>query len=533
MPFSGTVQSDFLKFIPENISNKEKFIDFAASDFQSLRQNLIDYVKANFPLDYNNFEESDFGILLVELMAAVGHIQSHKSDYLASENFLRTAKERSSIKKLLELIGVRMRGPIAAAANASLTFTPTESVSGLILSPDNRVITINSPEDGGQVTYTIYKVNSNGSIDLDSNSTSLEFDFDATSDPTTVSSAVLLEGALVVETGTFASPDIVKSVNLSEFPFVEKSAQVFIQGNSETEGVYTEEDNIYFASGATDKVFQVVTDDSFRASILFGDGTIGMSPAVGDTYTITYRVGGGTRGNVAESFINAQIGGAILKLVDDPGTVSTDVAVENTSLATGGADAESTAKAKRYAPLTFRAQDRLVTLPDYKAFANSFASNYGSTGKATATVRKAFSSANVIDVFILEKASNTALRQATQEYKRQLIEAISDKKMITDEPVIVDGLIRTLDLNITIVLDKKFDKQKAALLSKTKNRVLNYFNVDNLEFGEAFEPQSLVKSILEETQIRFAYVDNLDSKIDISFNEILQLNNVAIRAELL
>ena len=533
MPFSGTVQSDFLKFIPGEISNKEKFIDFAASDFQSLRQNLIDYVRANFPLDYNNFEASDFGILLVELMAAVGHIQSHKSDYLASENFLRTAKERPSVKKLLELIGVRMRGPIAAAANASLTFTPTESVSGLILSPDNRVITINSPEDGGKVTYTIYKVNSDGSVDLDSNSTSLEFVFDATSDSTTISDAVLLEGALVVEAGTFASPDIVKSVNLSEFPFVEKSAQVFVQGNSETEGIYTEEDNIYFASGATDKVFQVVTDNSFRASILFGDGTIGMSPAVGDSYTITYRVGGGSRGNVAESFINAQIGGARLKKEGGGFEDDVSVTVENTSLATGGADAESIAKAKRYAPLKFRSQDRLVTLPDYKAFANTFASNYGSTGKATAIVRTAFSSANNIDVYVLEKASDTTLRQATHEYKRQLIEAIRVKKMITDEPVINDGLIRTLDLNITIVLDKKFDKQKAALLARAKNIVVNYFNVDNLEFGEDFEPQSLIKSILEEPQIRFASVDNVNYRINIGFREIFQLNNVVIRAEVL
>ena len=78
--FSGTVQSDFLKNIPSELDNKQKLIDFSASDFESIRANLIKYVKANFPLDYNNFEGSDFGVLLIELMAAVGHIQSNKSD---------------------------------------------------------------------------------------------------------------------------------------------------------------------------------------------------------------------------------------------------------------------------------------------------------------------------------------------------------------------------------------------------------------------------------------------------------------------
>ena len=63
--FSGTVESDFLKLLPSNLNDKEKLIDFSASDFESLRQNLISYVKATFPLDYNNFESSDFGVLLL------------------------------------------------------------------------------------------------------------------------------------------------------------------------------------------------------------------------------------------------------------------------------------------------------------------------------------------------------------------------------------------------------------------------------------------------------------------------------------
>src|SRR5210317_1982461 len=122
MVFTGKVQSDFLKLIPAELDNKQKLIDYSASDFESLRKNLIKYVQATFPLDYNNFEASDFGVLLLELMAAVGHIQSNKSDYLANENYLGTARNRDSVKRLLELVGVRMKGPISAAANASLTF---------------------------------------------------------------------------------------------------------------------------------------------------------------------------------------------------------------------------------------------------------------------------------------------------------------------------------------------------------------------------------------------------------------------------
>ena len=129
---------------------------------------------------------------------------------------------------------------------------------------------------------------------------------------------------------------------------------------------------MFFASGSSDKIFQVGTDSNFRATILFGDSTIGLSPAVGDTYTITYRVGGGTRGNIAESVINAPITATISNGVDSDTVEGT---LENSSLATGGAEAESIAHAKRYAPLTFRRQDRLVTVSDYKSFVNTFISN--------------------------------------------------------------------------------------------------------------------------------------------------------------
>ena len=527
--FDGTVKSDFLKFIPTDIDSKDRFINFAASDFASLRQNLIEYTKANFPLDYNNFNESDFGILLVELMAAIGHIQSHKSDYLANENFLRTARERASVKKLMELIGVRMKGPIAAAANASLTFTPASNASGLILAPSQRTVSITSPQDGGSLTYTLYKVNSDGSIDLKSNTESLEFNFESVDAPI-ITSAVLLEGALVVETGTFTGPESIKSVRLSQAPYVEKSAQVFINGNEATNGVYLEEDNIYFASGATDKVFQIVTNDDFAATVVFGDNTLGQAPSVGDSYTITYRVGGGSRGNIPESFINAEITGTA-KLADGTSVTGTSVSVENSTLGTGGADAESIAKVKRYAPLKFRSQNRCVTLQDYTAFANTFTSNYGSTGKARAVTTNAYSTANNIDIYVLEKASDTQLRAPTAEYKLQLLTELDTVKMITDEPLIVNGLIRPVDVEVTLTLDRKFKIEKPQILARANAVLLNYFNVDNFDFGLEFNPQDLIREIIKEPQVRFATVDNITEPIFTEINEIIQLNNFTITAE--
>ena len=516
--FKGTVQSDYLKRLPAQLDDK---------------QTLIKYVKANFPLDYNNFESSDFGVLLLEMMAAVGHIQSNKSDYLANENYIGTARSRDSVKRLLEVIGVRMKGPISAAANASITYSvgSVTSPSSMTVDAADRVTTINSPEDGGTLSYTLYKVNPNGTVDLTSASNDLVLDVSAIAGSVVANDLVLLEGSLVVETGTFTSPESVKTINLSQGPYVEKSAQIFLEGAPETEGVYIEEENIYFASGGDDKVFQVTTDETFRASILFGDDSTGKSPSIGDAYTVSYRVGGGSRGNIAESTINAPIQ---VESSDSTATDNIQGTLENTSLATGGRDAESIAQAKRYAPLFFKSQDRLVTLPDYKGFANTFTSNYGSTGKATATVRRAYSSANIIDLFILERASDRQLRRATSEYKRQILTAIESKKMLTDEVVIVDGLIRTLDLIVTLTVDKRFKRNEPALIQSARNSIESYMNIDNTDFSEPFIPQDVIRVLLEnETNIRYATVDNVESTITVGFNEIIQLNNLSLRIDYL
>jgi hypothetical protein len=533
MAFKGTVTSDFMKLVSVNDADKENQINFASTDFVTLRNSLINYIRAVYPLDYNYFVESDFGMVLIELVAYMGHVLSYKADYLANENFIRTARDRNSVKDLLQLIGVRMKGPIAAAADAKLTLASIPGLSNpgeyIQITPQNRVVTITSPEDGLPITFTLYKVAAAGDIDV-ANSTGDINLFDAERSSTTVfNNLVLLEGSLVVDTGTFADTEALKSVKLQQSPVIEGSVQVFVTSPGNTNGIYKQVNNIFYASGTDAKVFQLISDDDYGATVVFGDNNVGRNPAIGDQYTITYRVGGGTRGNIGQGLLNAQITTANytnpdgnLAIAGIPGTV------QNTSKGTGGSDAETVENAKKYAPLAFRSQSRLVTLDDYKAFVNNYISSYGSIGKATAATRRAYSSANVIDIFVLEKANNLQLRKATPEYKRQLLEAMQDSKMLTDELVVVDGLIRTLDLNITLRLEKKYQYLEANIRQQVRNKIETFFNIDNTDFAKAFNPEDLMYSIFEVPEVRYATIDNVKESIKVDFNEIVQLNNYTL-----
>ena len=526
MMFSGTIASDFMKLSKIPLKNLPELVDFAATDFLSIRESLIKYVKAVYPTEYQYFTESDLGMMFIELFAYVGAVMSMKADMLANENFLATAQQRSSVKKLLELIGVRLRGPLSAAADARLTVdTAGDPVT---IQPSERVIEITSPEDGAALAYTLYKV-VNGLVDLPNTMGQINlYPAEASNAEGTVfNNLVLQEGTLITETGEFASTEFLKSIKLQHGPVVDGSIEIYVEStNAAVNGTYSEVDNIYFASGGSDRIFQIEYDEDFRATIIFGDGSVGVSPDDTATYTVHYRVGGGTRGNITSNALN-------YSLPLTAGGAAANGVLTNTTPATGGSNAETIERAKKYAPLTFRRQDRLVTLEDYSVFANTFISKFGTVGKATAATRKAYSSANIIDIYVLEKASDIQLQRATSNFKTQLLEQINKKKMATDEIVIVDGLIRTVDLVTTIRVDKEQKDSQAQIIAKVRNKVLNYMNADNREFGQALSIAELNRTIFEVEEVRFSTIDNLAQDVRIDFNEIIQLNNLTINLEYL
>ena len=103
--------------------------------------------------------------------------------------------------------------------------------------------------------------------------------------------------------------------------------------------------------------------------------------------------------------------------------------------------------------------------------------------------------------------------------------------MITDDIVISDGLIRTLDLVVSITLDKRSEPNESEIVSKVRDKILEYFSVDNMEFGEGLNISDLNRDIYEVDEVRFSVIENLDKDIELDFNEIIQLNNLTITTE--
>jgi hypothetical protein len=78
--------------------------DFQSYDFETLRRTMIQYLRENYPEDFNDFIDSSEYVALIDLIAYLGQNLSFRVDLNARENFLETAERRDSVLRLAQLI---------------------------------------------------------------------------------------------------------------------------------------------------------------------------------------------------------------------------------------------------------------------------------------------------------------------------------------------------------------------------------------------------------------------------------------------
>jgi len=524
--FDGTVESDFMKLGKISEDAKSQLVDYSIGDFDEFKDSFISYVKAVYPDDYNNFVQSDLGMVFMELFAYLGSVLSLKADFLANESYLSTVKTPENLRKLLELIGVKMKGPIASNATAILTpdstvsFTTGDTVE---IPRAQRTIAATSQRDGTQLQYTLYKVNkASGRIDEASvaEAGALQLDYDTYWEGLYFGGLALLEGLYQSLAGTFSTAQTQKRIRVPKASIIEGS--IFVSAGEE---VYNEIESLSLASGSTDAVFEKIYNDDYSCSLLFGDDIRGKNPANAQDFIVYYRTGGGNRGDIVEGALRNQVQGT------KNGSTSVECTITNTTVAAGGANAETVAHAKKYAPYFFKTQYRAVTGEDYTAIANSFASITGQTGKALAVARQSGAGGNMIDIYTLAKATDTQLQRASLAFKGDLLNYLNEFKMITDELTIVDGLVRTVDLVVTVFLDQTKAAVQENVKADVSQRITSYLSYDSMDFGKPLRFPELANFVMQNSDIRFFKVTNYEQDIYVNFNEIIQLNNFELNFE--
>lgn len=79
--------------------------NFFAYDYDTIRNAMVDYIRNNYPENFNDWIRSSEFVSLIELMAFLGHNLAFRTDLAVRENFLSTAERRESVLKIADFLG--------------------------------------------------------------------------------------------------------------------------------------------------------------------------------------------------------------------------------------------------------------------------------------------------------------------------------------------------------------------------------------------------------------------------------------------
>jgi hypothetical protein len=520
-------------------------LDFSALDFDNMRRAGIEYIRTYFPEEFNDFVASNGLIMVLELVSFIGGVLSQREDILIDEAFLSTARTKEAVSQHLELINQDIRGATPAVVDVECTIG-APAPSEIRIAAGTR-FSLTGP-DRQALFYEVYRA------------------------PNDFTSAISIPPgkrgvvAYGIE-GRFGSPVITTSSG-GPNQFVDVTGTDVLLDPITITSRIGEETRLYTRveviekSGPNDLVYEVEPlENGFRAR--FGDDVTGKAPLAGEELTTEYRVGGGIRGRIGTNFINES------RPInpEPPSSASVEVLFRNANPSSGGTDDETLSQAKKRAPREFATQGNAVTGPDYALLASTFSHPvFGSVAKALGVMRSGtdvdeeqlvteiqaassveagveilnanFINKNVVELYVLAEGPDGVVTPSTG-LKQGLITFFSTINVLTDEVRALDGAVKTVDVEATVVVSRSADAgtvKKAVL-----DEITSFFDIRNFDMGEGLSVSNLYEVIQSVAGVKlvniFQPADNiiptkeLGSPTDpgVGFNELITLGDVNLK----
>jgi len=320
------------------------FTKFTNLDFDQIRAQIKDYLRANSNFTDFDFEGSNFSVL-IDTLAYNTYITAFNSNMIVNESFLDSATLRENVVSLARNIGYVPRSRSAAKANVSFSVTTTSDTPTLTLQAGLVCV--------GQTNETNYIFSIPEDITATVNSGTASFTGIDVLQGTYVKNVFTVDGSL----------DQRFILNNS---FIDSSTIVVkVKGISDTgEGREYSLVNNILNIDSTSEIFllQEVQDEKYE--ILFGDGYFGKKLENGAVVTVSYIITDGKDGNGASSFA---FSGRVLDSLNNVVVPTNTVTITTVSKASNGGDIESVDSIKYFAPRIYSSQYRAVTARDYEA----------------------------------------------------------------------------------------------------------------------------------------------------------------------
>lgn len=433
-------------------------------DFDAIKSNIKAYLEGQSQFSDYDFEGSSLSVLL-DILAYNTHYNALYTNLAVNESFLDSASKRSSVVSRAKEIGYIPHSATGAIAKVNIVVSNTTSTPASLTIPKNQPFS--ATVDG--TTYNFY--NTSAIVGTLSGSTYTFTDVE-------IKEGTPLEFKYTVADGVrFLIPN--EDVDLS-------TVTVRVQENASSASFDTfirEEELLELDE--TSKVFFVKEIEGQLYELEFGNDTIGKALANGNVVTIAYMTTNKDAANGARVF---SYQGATL--------LGGTAAVTTTMAATGGTDIEDIESIRYNAPRYYTAQNRAVTVEDYKS-----------------TIFRSYPEAQTINVwggednvppqygkvFISIKPKTTTALTAGQ---KELIvtEILKNKNVVSITPEIVDPEYIDIEVTSTVYYNPRLTTRALSDIKDLVIDTIQTYNEDHLESFVGVYKHSNLSALIDNTE---------------------------------
>jgi hypothetical protein len=551
------------------LTTKKKFptIKYTSRDFNSIKNDLVEYARRYYPDTFQDFNEAGFGALMLDTVSYVGDILSFYLDYSVNESFLDTSVENDNILRHGRQMGYRFKGNPSSFGIADFYAIIPASSTGL--GPDSDYFPF--LRRGSQVRSSSgvsFLLNEDISFGKSSNEVVVARVSSQNGNPThyaVKASGQIMSGEFREEKITVGTFSKFLKISLSS-PYITEIVSVTdAEGNEYVEVDYLSQDVVYKASRNTDsnssttpaRMKEVVaprrfvieqldgttfiqfggsnasdtsinpltnpsqtiidfhareftSDLSFDPTNILGTPSLGVAPA-NTELTVTYRVNTQSTVNVSANGVST----IVSPIVDFDNISDLDLSkvqevissleVSNEQPINGDVTTPDAEELKIRIYDSFASQKRAVTEQDYRSLVYAMPPQFGAIKRAN-IVRDPNSFKRNLNIYVISEDANGNLEATNSTIKSNLKTWLNQGRMVNDTIDIIDGKIVNFGIEFTIVGD--FETNKFELLSRCIGELENLYQ-NKLEMGMPF----FITDVYNSLNAVDGVVDTVDVKV--------------------
>jgi hypothetical protein len=250
---------------------------------------------------------------------------------------------------------------------------------------------------------------------------------------------------------------------------------------------YTPENyfSLTFGSGNVDPMDNL---DNFMSgtmkvnlSTFLNNTSLGAVPKSNTTLFVKYRIGGGKETNLGINVINSM--DTFDYVVNGPNSsvndqVNQSLRVTNVTPAVGGSDAPTVEEIRNMVAYNFAAQNRAVTLNDYKSMIETMPATFGAPAKVSVMEED-----NKVRIKLLSyDETGNLIDTVSNTLKNNVLNYLSKYRMLNDYLDIQSGEVIDLGLEVDLVVNK--NENTADIIKSVVQQTSSFFSIDKKKMGD-------------------------------------------------